>query len=128
MSTTGTQSRAGIIRAMFAASDRGDVEGLVSFLTDDAVLVLGNGDPVEGKEAISAMSRQFTSTIGIARHEIHEIWQAAEDADVQIAHITIHFSKLDGNVVSLPSVSVFRMSGDLIADYRMYMDASPVTG
>jgi ketosteroid isomerase-like protein len=126
MSKTDTPSRAGMIRAMFAASDGGDIEGLLSFLTDDVVLVFGNADAVHGKAAVAAQASQVTSRLKGVRHEIHDIWQAAEDADVIIARMTVHYSRLDGIVVSLPCCNIFRMSGDLIADYRIYMDVNPV--
>jgi ketosteroid isomerase-like protein len=110
---------------MFAAGDSGDVDGLLGFLTDDVVLVFGNGEPVH-KDGIRDLWGQVVSTLKGVRHEIHDIWHAAEDADVLIARMTVHYSKLDGSVVSLPCVNVFRLRDELIADYRIYIDASPV--
>ena len=49
MPTTDTLARMDMVRTMFAAGDRGDVDGLLSFLTDDVVLVFGNAEPVKGK-------------------------------------------------------------------------------
>ncbi|MEA2564875.1 MAG: hypothetical protein QOD49_52, partial [Actinomycetota bacterium] len=60
------------------------------------------------------------------RHEIHDIWHAAEDADVLIARMTVHYTRLDGSSIGLPCCNIFRMRGDLIADYRVYMDINPV--
>jgi ketosteroid isomerase-like protein len=126
MSKTDSQSRAEIIRAMFAAADGGDMDGQLNFLTDDVVLVFGNADAVLGKDAIKTQASEFLATLKGVRHEIHEMFHAAEDADVLIALMTVHYSRLDGSVVSLPCCNVFRMTGDLVADYRIYMDVNPV--
>ena len=115
-----------MIRAMFTASDSGNIDGLLNFLTDDVVLVFGNADPVRGKAAVEAQARQVTSRLKGVRHEIHDIWQTGENADVVIARMTVHYSRLDGSIVSLPCCNIFRMSGGLIADYRIYMDVNPV--
>jgi ketosteroid isomerase-like protein len=125
MTQTNTQPRADMIREMFAAGDRGDTDRLLSFLTDDVVLVFGNAEPV-GRGGIKEQWGQIMSTLKGIRHEIHDIWHAAEDPDVLIARMTVHYSKLDGSVVSVPCVNVFRLKGDLVADYRIYIDVSPV--
>jgi ketosteroid isomerase-like protein len=128
MSRTDTQPRADadMIRAMIAAGDRSDTDGLLTCLSDDDVLVFGNSDPVVGKEAILTQWREFLSTLKGIRHEIHDLWHAAEDPDVVIARMTVHYSKLDGSIVTVPCVNVFGMQGDLVADYRIYIDVSPV--
>jgi len=119
-------SHDGVIRTMFAASDSGDVAAMLRFLTDDVVLVFGNAEPIHGKTAVEALFRQVTSRLRSVRHEIHDIWQASEDARVSIARMTVHYTRLDGSVVSLPCCNIFCVSGDLIADYRVYMDVNPV--
>jgi ketosteroid isomerase-like protein len=126
MEKADNQSRATMIRTMYAASDSGDIDGLLSLLADDVVLAFGNADVVHGKAAVEAQARQVTSKLKGVRHEIHDIWHAAEDADVIIARMTVHYSRLDGTIVSLPCCNIYRMSGDLIADYRIYMDVNPV--
>jgi ketosteroid isomerase-like protein len=126
MSMTDTQSRAGMIRTMFAASDSGNIDGMLSFLTDDVLLFFGNGGAVRGKAAVKAQARQVTSRLKGVRHEIHGIWQVGDNADVVIAQMTVHYTRLDASTVSLPCCNIFRLSGDLIADYRIYMDISPV--
>jgi len=126
MSKTNTESRAGMIRTMFAASDTGNIDGLLSFLTDDVVLVFGNAAAVRGKAAVEAQARQVTSRLKGVRHEIHDIWHAGNNADIVIARMTVHYARLDASTVSLPCCNIFRLSGDLIADYRIYMDVSPV--
>jgi ketosteroid isomerase-like protein len=114
-----------VVRAMFAAADNWDTAGQLSFLTDDVVWVFGNMD-ASGKEALGEMARQARSVLLGFRHEIHDIWRAGDEGHVLIAEMTVHYSKLDGEVISLPCCNIFRMRGDLICDYRVYMDATPV--
>jgi ketosteroid isomerase-like protein len=126
MSNTGTGAQASIISALLGAGDVGDIDRLLGFLTDDVVLIFGNADAIEGKEAIEKMSYQLMSAFTRVRHEIHNIWHAAEDPDVSIAQMTVHYTKHDDSSLSLPCLNVFRMNGDLVAEYRVYMDASPI--
>ena len=131
MSRTDTRSQAEIIRAMFTAVDSAAnpdelVHSLTSFLTDDVVFVIGNEDPLEGKDFVALKVRESLTVLEKVRHEIHDVWQASEDADVLIAQMTTHHSRLDGNIVSLPSCHMFRMRGNLVAYSQTYMDATPV--
>jgi ketosteroid isomerase-like protein len=126
MSKTNTNARAETISALLAAGDSGYIDRLVSFLTDNVILVFGNAEAVEGKEAIKTMSYQFMSEFKSVRHDIHNLWHADEDPDVSIAQMTVHYTKLDDTIVSLPCLNVFRMNADLVSDYRVYMDANPI--
>jgi uncharacterized protein (TIGR02246 family) len=126
MPNTDTQSRTALIRAMFAAVDARDAEGVAEYLTDDVVWALGSFDPTEGKETFVANVKASTQRIKGIRHEIHDLWHATEDPDVVIARMTVHYTKLDGSSVSLPCCNVFRMRGDLISHYLIYMDITPV--
>jgi ketosteroid isomerase-like protein len=126
MPNTDARSRADIIRAVFAAGDSADIDKLCGFLTDDVELVFGNAAPLKGREAVGTTNREFYRTIRGVRHEIHNLWHAAEDADVLLAQMTVHYTRLDGSVISLPCFNCFRMCGDLISDYRIYMDVNPV--
>jgi ketosteroid isomerase-like protein len=121
-----TKVRAEIISDLLAAGDGGDIDRLLVYLTDDVQLVFGNADAIEGKEAIKMMSHQFMSGFKRVRHEIHNIWHTADDPDILIAQMTVHYAKFDDSIVSLPCLNVFRMNADLVSDYRIYMDANPI--
>jgi ketosteroid isomerase-like protein len=38
----------------------------------------------------------------------------------------LHYTRLDGGEVTLPCCNVFRLRDDLVAEYRSYIDATPV--
>jgi ketosteroid isomerase-like protein len=126
MSDVTIRSRKDIIRAVFAAGDSEDTDALLSFMTDDVQLVFGNADPIVGKAAFADAMRESRATLQSVRHEIHDLWEVAEDEAVVVSVMTVHYTKLNATVVSLPCCNVFRMVGDRVADYRIYMDPSPL--
>jgi ketosteroid isomerase-like protein len=48
------------------------------------------------------------------------------DGDAAIVEFNVHYTRLDGAVVTLPCCNVFRLRDGLIAEYRSYIDANPV--
>ena len=114
------------IRALFAATDRGDLAGVTSYLDDKVVVVLGNHEPIRGAAAYAHLYEQVTGTLAGLRHEIHDIWSAAEDGAVWIVRMTVHYTRADGHTLSLPCCNILRFSGGRVADYRVFMDMTPV--
>lgn len=43
-----------------------------------------------------------------------------------IAELDVHYARLDGGEVILPCCNVFRLHEGLVAEYRSYIDATPV--
>ena len=114
------------IRALFAALDRGDVDGVTTFLHDDVVVVLSNREPIHGVTAYAELFGQVMGMLAGIRHEIHDIWSAAEDAAVWTVTMTTHYSRADGTGVSLPCCAILRFSDRRVSDYRVFMDMTPV--
>jgi ketosteroid isomerase-like protein len=112
------------IRELFATTDQKDVEANAAHLTEDVELRFGNNEPVIGKDAYMAMSRDFFASLKGLRHEIHSIW--AVDGNVVITEMTVHYERLDGQRLSLPCANIFRLRDGLVADYRIFMDVNPV--
>jgi ketosteroid isomerase-like protein len=113
------------ITAVLAAIDAGDLAAATRQLCDDVTILFGNLEPLVGAAMFTQLFQQFASSLRAVRHEIHDIWPAANDPDVLIATLTAHYTRTDGRRVSLPCCNVFRMRGGLIAEYRVYMDISP---
>jgi ketosteroid isomerase-like protein len=113
------------ITAVLAAIDAGEVAAAARHLCDDVTVLFGNFDPLIGSAAFVQLFGQFTSSLQAVRHEIHHVWATANDVDILVATTTAHYTRTDGRPVSLPCCNVFRMSGALIAEYRVYMDISP---
>jgi ketosteroid isomerase-like protein len=111
------------IRAMFATFDAKDVSALAAFMTDDVRLRLGNAEPVEGKPAFVEAVSAFLASVAGFRHEVLNVWS---DGDALIAEFDVHYTRLDGGEVTLPCCNVFRLRDGLVAEYRSYIDATPV--
>jgi ketosteroid isomerase-like protein len=115
-----------LIRALFLALDSADIRTVSSYLDTDVVVILSNQEPIHGAAAFGALYQQVAATLAGLRHEIHDVWGAAEDHAVWIARMTVHYTRLDGKTVSLPCCNVFRLAGGLIAEYQVFMDMTPV--
>src|SRR6266581_8621873 len=111
------------IRMIFATFDAKDVSALAAFMTDDVRLRLGNAEAVQGKPAFVAAVSAFLDSVAGFRHDVLDIWS---DGDTVIAEFDVHYTRLDGSEVTLPCCNVFRLRDGLVAEYRSYIDATPV--
>jgi len=111
------------LNQLFAAIDRKDADGFVSFLTKDACFRFANAPVIRNKEDIRNAVSQFFSNIKGLRHHIHGVW---EQNNIMICEGEVTYIRLNGSDLTLPFVDIIRMEGDLIADYRIYMDISPL--
>ena len=118
--------RRAVIMDVFATMDAGDVDAMVAHMTDDVSTQFGNQPEVFGKTAFRELFKQVGGAIKGLHHEVLDLWHAVEDFDVWLARLNVSYQLLDGSTVTLPCCNVFRMRGDLICDYRVYMDIGPV--
>jgi len=93
------------------------------FLTSDGTFVFGNADPVSGREAVAAYVDHFFSVIAGIRHDVQDVWVAG---DCVISRFKVTYTRKQGDQMTFPGVNVWRMHGDLIADYRIYLDNTPL--
>lgn len=111
-------------RTIFAKIDSLDPRALTGFLTDDATMVFGNGEPLVGPAAIVAASEAFLSTIKSVRHRIVGDWTVGPTT---IAEAEVTYTRLDGKEVTIPVVSIWDVDGaGLITSYRVFLDLAPV--
>lgn len=110
-------------QAIFAAFDEKDIIALATLMTDDVRLQIGNADVVEGKAAFVRELQAFFGSVAEFRHTVTNVWS---DLDAVIAELTVHYTRLDGTEVTLPCCNVFRLLDGAVADYRVYMDITPV--
>jgi len=111
---------------MFDALDRGDIEQMVRYMTDDVVTAFGNFPELNGKAAFDMMFRDVAKSVSGVRHDIHDLWQVEQDADVLVARMTVAYTRHDGSTINLPCCNVFRMRANLVSHYSVYMDITPV--
>jgi len=109
------------VRELFTAIDAGDAKGFGEFLADDATFRFGNMDAVHGRKAIEQAVAGFFGSIESVRHEIADTWFT--DGAV-ILHGTAIYTRHDGGSITVPFCNVFKMHGDRIGEYLIYVDVT----
>jgi ketosteroid isomerase-like protein len=111
------------VQNLFAAFDGNDVDTLTTLLTNDVRLQLMNNEPAFGQQAFGSAVAAFHDSVAGIRHEILDVWS---DSEAVIVELRVHYTRLDSGEVTLPCCNVFRIRDSRIADYRSYMDITPV--
>jgi ketosteroid isomerase-like protein len=111
------------VQAIFSAFDSKDIGALAALVTDDVRLQIGNADVVNGKAEFVQALQAFVVSVASFRHTVTNVWS---DVDAVIAELRVHYTRLDGTEVMLPCCNVFRLRDGAVADYRVYMDITPV--
>jgi len=115
------------IRAMFAPVDRMDPDEFATCFTEDGSFCFGNAEPVVGWSDIREAAAAFFSTIDGLRHDIKGIWRGKwEQGEVYSVEAEAIYTRKDGSEVKLPVTTTLRMKGDLVQDWRVFLDISPV--
>jgi ketosteroid isomerase-like protein len=108
---------------LFADVDRMDAKAFASYLAEDCVLRFANADEVVGRDAIEEAIAGFFSTIKEIGHHIIGQWDVD---DATIIQFEATYTRMDDRRVTVPAVTIYRSAGDLIDDYRIYVDLAPV--
>ncbi len=111
------------VTELFASIDRKDAKAFANFLTENGQFRFGNQDPVRGRAAIAEAVAGFFSTIASLSHRIERVWV---HTDSVVCHGTVTYGRLDGSSVILPFADVFHLDGDLVSDYLIFMDVTPL--
>jgi hypothetical protein len=113
---------------LFETIDRMDAAGLAAHFTPDGSFRFGNAEAAVGREAFEKAVAGFFDTIGGLRHRLIGVWVGSwEHGAVRSVEAEVTYTRNDGSQTSpLPVTSTLRMKGDLIHDYRVFIDVSPV--
>lgn len=113
---------------LFDAVDALDATAFAERFTEDGAFRFGNAPPVVGRQRIEASVAGFFSAISGLKHEIVGVWSGVwEGGAVTSVETTVTYRRKDATVTdAIPVTSTLRMRGDLIADFRVFADISPV--
>jgi ketosteroid isomerase-like protein len=111
------------VASIFADIDRMDPDAFVAYLTPDVVFRFGNADPQTGREAVRDAVAGFFSTIDGLTHHVLDSWDAD---DTTIVQIDVEYRRKDGKTVTVPNADILTYDGDLVRDWRIYIDVAPV--
>ena len=117
-------ARGGYFLDLFAAVDTRDAEQVAEFVTDDVTFRFGSTDPIAGKRALIAASREFSASIAGIHHEVAQLWEP--EPGTVVVELRVTYRRHDGVELTLPCCNIFRLRDGLIDDYRIYMDVNPV--
>jgi ketosteroid isomerase-like protein len=111
------------VAQVFADIDSFDPDRFVANLTEDARFRFPNADPVTGRAAVREAVAGFFSSIDGLTHHIRNVYEAG---DTVIAQIDVEYVRKDGKTVTVPNADILVYDGDLVADWQIYIDVTPV--
>lgn len=116
------------IRKLYRLADNLDAEALVRHFAEDAVFVVGNNEPLVGRQEIEeGLLGVFNHLDGI-HHELHDVWQVeGRTTGVFVADADAYF-RVRGRpaAVMVRSAVIFRIQGGMITSVRALYDLAPV--
>lgn len=123
MSLTTYASMEARIRQMFEAVDRQDSAAFVTFLTPDAAFQFANMPVARGAGAIAMAFEGFCNSIKSLRHEYIDFF---DFGDAWVVEQLVHYVDRWDRQHCLPCVNILRLRDEKVADYRIYMDVTPL--
>jgi len=120
-----TQNKAASVDTggLFGAIDAKDAAAFVGYLTDDAVFRFGSAPAVRGRAAIQAAVEGFFGTIAGCSHQVQK---TLASGTTLVCEGEVSYTRVDGSSITLPFTDVLEYDGDLISNYKIYMDISPL--
>lgn len=103
--------------------DGKDSAGFADFLTEDGIFRFGNQPEVKGRKAVTDYVEAFFNMIKSSSHEIVNFWNSGSNV---IWEGRVHYTRLDGRKVDVNFCNLFYMKGDLIKQYLIFIDNTPL--
>jgi ketosteroid isomerase-like protein len=108
---------------LFEDIDSMEADRFAAHLADGVTFRFGNADTVHGRDAVRDVWAGFCETVDGVSHSVVEQF---ESGDAVIAESAVTYTKKDGAKVTVPVVTIYRSGGDLIEDYRVFIDLAPL--
>jgi hypothetical protein len=110
---------------LFEDIDSMDPDRYARHLSDNVVMRFGNSDPVVGRVPVRDAWAGFCDGLQGVRHDLVERWEAGP---ATIVEALVTYTRTDDSTVTVPAVTIYRANGDLIDDYRIFIDLAPLFG
>jgi hypothetical protein len=108
---------------LFEDIDSMDPDRYARHLTDDVVMRFGNGEPIVGRVAVREAWAAFCADLHGVSHDLVERWDVGT---ATIVEASVTYTRGDDTTVTVPAVTIYRSSGELIDDYRVFIDLAPL--
>lgn len=109
----------GWVRDFYAAVDGGDARGALARMAPDVRVQVAARPMAYGRAAAGATLAAFHRSFATVTHHITNVWAAG---DTVICEFTATYRLHDGRRLALPTLTVLRCAGGLIAEMRVYVD------
>lgn len=112
------------LERLFAVVDSKNAAEFAEYFVEEGRFVYGSRTLVEGKQAIrDYVAGFFASLVGI-HHTVFDAWLIDDRIFVELE---VTYELKDGRRLTLPAFDLFKMEGELIKDYLIYLDPTPVS-
>jgi ketosteroid isomerase-like protein len=111
------------LERLFAAIDSRDTDAFLAFLTGDAAFRFGSSPELRGHDAIRQGVDGFFASIAGSTHALKNVLE--KDATL-VCEGEVTYRRHDGSGITLPFANVFKLQGELISQYRIYIDINPL--
>jgi hypothetical protein len=108
-------------QGLFSSIDSADPAAFVDRLTPDAEFRFANAAALVGRQAIAAGVAEFFKAIASSQHRLLEFWSAHNTVGCE-GEVT--YARHNGSLITLPFANVFKLRGDKISSYHIYIDNS----
>lgn len=115
--------RTNTVKNLFQAIDNKDTETFAGFLAEHATFRFGNAPVVTGRANIAAVVDDFFNTVKALSHTVDETWRLPNGV---ICQGTVTYTRFDDSTLTIPFCNIFRINEDLIEEYLIYADVSPL--
>ena len=109
------------VLSLFEAIDNFDTKTFASFLDEEASFKFGNMPAVKGKNAIFEFVAGFFQAIKAIGHTNLEVWELE---GIRFVNGTVTYTRLDGSTLTVNFANTFKLNGDKIKDYLIFIDNS----
>jgi len=109
------------IKELFRVIDKMDTPGFTAYLTDNVYFRFGNMPALEGRNNVSELIQGFYDSIKALSHDVDNIWESGE---MVFCNGTVHYTRHDSTTLSVPFANIFKMVGDRVGEYLIYVDTS----
>lgn len=108
---------------LFEDIDSMDPDRYSRHLSDDVVMRFGNSEPIVGRVAARDAWAAFCADLHGVSHDLVERWEAGT---ATIVEALVTYTRADDSTVTVPAVTIYRASVELIDDYRIFIDLAPL--
>ncbi|MCB8999348.1 MAG: nuclear transport factor 2 family protein [Bacteroidales bacterium] len=109
------------ILKLFKSIDESDTKTFLTFLDDNANFKFANMPVVSGKKNIGEFLDGFFKSIRSLSHKNLEIYELE---GIRFVNGNVTYTRHDGSTLSVDYSNTFKMKGDKIFDYLIFVDNS----